>query len=115
MTIHISNEKSCECFRARICMAGQIEQAKAVLVKYVFDNPICVNISPCTYIYRGGMEDGFIVELINYPRCPASWEALLKKAEQIAEELLVELGQDSFLIMGPKETKWKTRRPKETL
>jgi hypothetical protein len=97
--------------RFDIFMAGDIAQAKQVCREYCFEIGLCVTIEPTTYIYTGGQEEGFRVGLINYPRFPASPEALRETAAFLAERLLDRLCQHSFSIVGPNETEWFSRRP----
>lgn len=45
---------------------------------------LCVTVTPTTFIYKNGREDGAIIGLINYPRLPTPKKELKKIAERIA-------------------------------
>lgn len=45
---------------------------------------LCVTVTPTTFIYKDGREDGAIIGFINYPRFPTTKEELEKTAERIA-------------------------------
>lgn len=91
-------------------MAGEIESAKSWLRKFALHTGICVTVEPTTFIYTGGAEEGFVVGLVNYPRFPSSAEELWSKATAIAEGLVKECGQHSYLIVGPDHTTWVSNR-----
>jgi len=60
-----------------------LDEVKDFLQDYVNKSGLCITISPTSFIYRGGREEGIIIGLINYLRFPTQ----LKKLEQIAEEI----------------------------
>ncbi len=62
--------KKCFTESTRIFIAGNIDIAKQYCREYFYDNPGCVTITPTTYIYTGGEEEGVIIEFINYARFP---------------------------------------------
>lgn len=95
---------------ARIYMAGDMEITKQVCRAYCFNIGLCVTLTKTDYIYAGGLEGGFIVELINYPRFSIAYEELLRKVERLAEELMDANYQKSYTIMTSKETFWYSRR-----
>ena len=74
---------------------------------------LCVTVTPTTYVYTAGAEEGVCVRLINYPRFPASTEALQAKAKELAEFLCTELCQWSYSIEMPENTIWVSRRPED--
>lgn len=94
----------------RIFMAGDMEIARQVCRSYTYRVGLCVTLAEAEYIYTGGAESGFIVELINYPRFPKDPENILELAERLAEELMQANYQLSYTIMTPKETYWYSRR-----
>lgn len=99
--------KSLKTYWVRIYMAGDIETAKQVLRKEMFRIPRCVNIHPTQYIYTGGEESGFVIELISYPRFQnENPKKILQRAFELEKILREELGQWSGLIMDSKETHW---------
>ena len=73
----------------------------------------CVTVTPTTYVYTGGEEDGMIVGLINYPRFPASPDNLWERAEDIGDALRTALGQQSYTIQAPDKTVWFSHRPED--
>jgi len=95
----------------QIYMAGDIAQAKQVCREYCFEVGLCVTIEPVDYIYTGGEEAGFRVGLINYPRFPATDDALLEKARGLADRLMRRLCQYPYSIVGAATTEWVSRRP----
>lgn len=72
---------------------------------------LCVTVTPTTYVYTGGAEEGVCVRLINYPRFAEGAENLRRKAEALAEYLKSALCQGSYSIEYPDETVWVTTRP----
>lgn len=104
-------EKSAQTFFADIHMAGDIGAAAIAIQRYVVDVGLCVTLMPQTFIYTGGCEQGFRVGLINYPRFPAEPSSIKARAVELANHLMVELGQHSYSIVTPEETTWYSRRP----
>lgn len=101
--------KECETYWAKIFIAGPIPVAEQVLREITFEG-LCVNIYPNKYIYRGGEEIGYIVELINYPRFPSTGEAIYNKAVSVATTLMENTYQGSFTVMCPDKTTFVSRR-----
>ena len=97
-------------FWAKIYMAGDVHIAKQTCREFCFDVGLCVNIHPTDYIYTGGEEAGFCVEVINYPRFPKSQAEVASTASKLARKLMQSACQHSYLIMDPIETMWVTRR-----
>ena len=65
---------------------------------------LCVTVTPTTFIYKGGNEEGAIVGLINYPRFPSSKEEILDKAIFIGYSLLKRLKQKRLSIVTSDKT-----------
>lgn len=99
-----------ETIRFDIFMAGDLAEAKQVCRGYCFAVGLCVTVEPLTFIYTGGEEAGFRVGLINYPRFPATEDALHQRAMELADRLMKQLCQHSYSIVG-RETEWFSRRP----
>ena len=99
-----------ETFAIKLYLAGDIQVAKQVCREETFADPLCVTVTPCSYIYTGGEEEGYVVGLLNYPRFPATPERLLERARSLAERLMVKGCQWSALIVSPGQTEWITRR-----
>lgn len=103
------NPTTCPTAWARIYMAGVLSDAERVCREYCFNVGACVTVTPTNYIYSGGQESGFIVGLINYPRFPATQEAILSRANVLARMLADALHQRSWTVETPEATTWVTR------
>lgn len=90
-------------------MAGNYDHAMQLLQSYVTRGE-CVSVTKTDYVYKYGMESGFAVKLINYPRFPRDPSTLLDAIIKIADFLLEELGQGSYTITGPDLTYFYDRR-----
>lgn len=97
-------------FPISIFMAGDVRDAQKYCQLYCNDIGLCVTVTPTTYVYTGGSEEGFVVGLINYPRFPATMDALTDRAIDLAQELMRQLGQESFSVQTPCVTHWFSRR-----
>ncbi len=62
-----------------------VKELKNFLQKYVDKIGFCVTITPTTFIYTDGRENGAIIGLINYPRFPKTKKELKQRAEEIAK------------------------------
>lgn len=100
--------KWCRTYWARIYMGGDFETATGTCRKFC-EQGLCVNIRPIEYVYLFGVESGFCVELINYPRFPSTPEELVAQAEKLARQLLSDCSQMSYSIMTPDTTFWYSR------
>lgn len=107
-------EKSCVSIVYAIYMAGDISVAKQICRTNCFEVGLCVNITAVDYIYTGGEEAGFKVELINYPRFESTDNQLKVKTENLASQLMVGCCQNSYTIVGPTITTFYSRRKEET-
>lgn len=94
-----------------IWMAGDYELAKQVCREYCTEIGWCVSIEPVCYIYTGGEEAGFRIGVINYPRFPTEHGELRRKAEKLAERLMIRLCQQSYSVSCFEKTTWHSRRP----
>ncbi len=97
-------------FNVEIHMAGDINAAGLLIQKYAVNVGMCVTLSPQSFIYTGGREEGFRVGFINYPRFPSHPDEIKAKALALASMLMFELGQHSYSIVTPDETTWVSRR-----
>lgn len=61
-----------------------LDDVKDFLQDYTDSIGLCVTITPTTFIYKDGREEGVIIGLINYPRFPTDKEKLEQTAEEIA-------------------------------
>jgi len=106
--------KTVSTIRYDIFIAGDLEQAKQICRQFCYNRGLCVTVEPVAYIYTGGEEAGIRVGLINYPRFPMEQETLQSMARDLANQLMCDLYQNSYSIVGPNETEWVSRR-KENL
>lgn len=102
--------ESCNTWWARIYIAGPINEAKQIIRRECMREGLCVTITPTDYIYTGGEEAGYVVELVNYPRFPASPLAIRRRAEELAIMLRDETFQHSVMVMFPDDTNWYSTR-----
>lgn len=94
-----------------VFMAGDVEHAKQVIRRCCKDNPLCVTVTPTTFIYCGGEEAGFVIGIRNYPRFPSDAYTLRTAAFDMAAVLRNELAQDSFMVVDHSGmTSWSTAR-----
>jgi len=102
--------RECETIRIDIYMAGDFAKAVEFCQKYCDLMGFCVHVERCDYIYTDGMEAGFKVGLINYPRFPEDFDFLWNRAQVIGLRLLKVLDQTSFSIVTPTKTVWFSNR-----
>lgn len=100
-------------YTADIYMAGDIDAAKQVCREFCFSVGLCVTVTPTTYVYTGGAEDGFKIGLINYPRFPSEPARLVDVAARLGALLMERLFQTSFTIVTPEGTSWRSRRSED--
>jgi Fe-S-cluster-containing hydrogenase component 2 len=93
-----------------IHIAGDAEQAKQVCREHCYAVGMCVTVTPTSYIYTGGEEQGVTVRLVNYPRFPSDKQTVLVRATELAARLMARLCQHSYMLETPDETKWVSRR-----
>ena len=98
------NTKVAKTWEGKIFMAGDIDTAKQLIREEAYRSGMCVTISPTTYIYTGGEEDGFVVGLIQYPRFEAEMVTLESSLSVLAQKLAEKCCQKSFTITTPKIT-----------
>ena len=93
-----------------IFVAGQRADVDRVCSDYVFKAGLCVSVESVSFLYTGGREEGAVVRLVNYPRFPSTPEALMARARDLADLLVVGCHQHSVLIVSPDGSEWLTRR-----
>lgn len=93
-------------FNVEIHMAGSVDAASLVIQRHAAENGLCVTISPQSFIYTGGREEGFRVGFINYPRFPKPSGEIALQAHHLAKILREHLGHKSYSIVAPDETTW---------
>lgn len=107
--------KSNPSYSVQIKMAGDIQLARAALQNLFYppNEGFCVTLQPASFLYTAGIEEGFIVGLENYPRFPKTFDEILKKSEEIAQNLIESCFQWSAMIVTPRNTYWLTTRPED--
>lgn len=96
-----------------VYVAGDHQTARESLRRQCLEEGLCVTVTPTTFVYTAGVEEGVAVGLVNYPRFPATPAAISDRARRVALRLMDDLCQWSALVVGPAETLWLTRRPEE--
>lgn len=104
-----SEVKESPTYTATIYIAGELQQAKNCCRRFCMEG-LCVTVTPTTFVYTGGAEDGVAVGLINYPRFPKTNEEIWEKAISLGMVLMDDLCQHSFTVVSPDKTHWFTRR-----
>ncbi len=61
-----------------------VEELKEFLQERTNKGGLCVTVTPTTYIYKEGREEGAIVGIINYPRFIMTRQEIERAAEEIA-------------------------------
>ncbi len=61
-----------------------LEEVKDFLQTYTDRVGLCVTVTPTTFVYTNGREEGAIIGLISYPRFPKTKQKLEQQAEEIA-------------------------------
>lgn len=95
-------------YTATIYIAGDLHDAKSCIRRFCMDG-LCVTVTPTTFIYTAGAEEGVAVGLINYPRFPKSDEEIWETAISLGSVLMDALCQRSFSVVAPDNTHWFTR------
>ena len=109
--LRVGATKECETYWARIFIAGPIEVAKQLLREECMREGLCVTIAPTHYVYTGGEESGYVVELNNYPRFPWTFAQIEGRAYLIVNLLLEKTFQKSAMVQFPHRTAWFTTVP----
>lgn len=102
--------KDDQSWSASIWIAGDLLQAIAACRGYCMSGGLCVTVTPTTFVYTGGAEEGICVRLINYPRFPVTRDELRQTALHLADHLRCALCQHSYSVEFPDITVWDTLR-----
>jgi len=94
---------------AKIFIAGPIDQIKQVVREYCLEGA-CVTVTPTTYIYAMGEEEGVEIGFINYPRFPSTQLDLTDRAMLLGYLLMNACHQGSFTVITPSDTHFVSRR-----
>lgn len=103
-------EKYCESYFFDIHMAGDINAASLIIQRYAAETGMCISLSPQSFIYTGGREEGFKVGFINYPSFQKEPNEIMASARDLARVLRVGLGQLSYSIETISETIWVSHK-----
>lgn len=103
--------KRTETYNVTVYMAGDLQTARESLRRQCFEDGLCVTLTPTSFIYTAGVEEGVAVGLVNYPRFPKQPSEIMDRAKRIAETLMADLFQWSALVVTASETYWLNRRP----
>lgn len=91
---------------ANIWIAGDERDALRACRQYCMTVPLCVSVTPTTFIYTAGAQSGVCVRFIQYPRFETPVAELEHKARSLAAYLMHKLAQRSYSIEFPNETEW---------
>ena len=104
-------KEQCDTFYCNIFIAGDLAIIKQICREHCMKIGLCVTITPTTYIYTGGEENGAIVGLINYPKFPEDAHHIILKATTLGRLLMERCFQLSFSITMPGKTIRYSRNP----
>lgn len=98
------SELEAKSFYANIWIGGNHADAVRACREYCDDTPLCVTVTPTSFVYVRGMEEGVCVRLMQYPRFPEDERKIRNTAHDLAGRLLVKLSQRSYSIEFPDTT-----------
>lgn len=64
----------------------------------------CVTVTPTTFVYKNGREDGVAVGVIDYPRFPTDHQTLRQRSLELAERLRQHFRQLRVSVVFADET-----------
>jgi hypothetical protein len=106
--------KNLETFRAEVYVGlregydgpvvHSLEEVEYWCQEYVDRVGLCVNVTPCKFVYTGGGEPGARIELINYPRFPSTPQTIKNHAYSIAQLLMTMMKQKRCTIVCTDKT-----------
>jgi len=113
MPKHIT--KAARAYKVEIFMAGNITLAQLFCEEYCNEVGLCVTVTPTTYVFTGGQEEGFIVGLINYARFATDNHEkdridIWSHAMSLADRLKTALGQGSYTVQNDKVSHFYSER-----
>ena len=92
----------------KIYMAGDYGDAVRALRKVCGERGDCYSVTPCDFVFSGGLEAGVCVTRINYARFPEDESELVERVRATARFLAGEMFQRSYSIEGPRVTEYMT-------
>lgn len=102
--------QQCPALQITIFMAGDADLAATICRTFCDEHGLCVTVTPTLYVYTGGQEEGFAIGLINYARFPKPPFLIEAMAVELAHELRLALGQESFTVQTPTNSIWYSWR-----
>jgi hypothetical protein len=75
-----------------------------IIQQHVTENSRCVSVTPTTFVYRDGRENGAAIGLINYPRFPTDHFDIRTRAITLGYLLMSRLRQYRVSIVMGSET-----------
>ena len=91
-------------YRIDLYLAGDLGVIRQACREYCFRVGLCVTLTPCDFIYTGGVESGVRVGLVVYPRFPCTRGELYIKAIILGHLLMERACQHTFLLVADDKT-----------
>ena len=101
-------------YSVTISIAGDLHTARESLRRQCIEEGLCITLTPATFIYTHGAEEGMRIGFVNYPRFPKDPSAIRERALKVAQRLMEALCQRTALIETPEETYWIHEEPTPT-
>ena len=98
-------------YSVQVFMAGNIDDAKRQIRQSCYREGLCVTVTPTTFIYTAGEEEGVVIGFQNYPRFPSEPRKILQRAKELAVEVMKATCQRTSLIVAPDSTEWIVIEP----
>lgn len=95
-----------ETYQVTVFVGGDVATAKRWLREECYRSGLCVTVTPTTFVYTGGDEDGLAIGFVNYPRFPSTRDEIWNRAHAIATALVVALCQKTALVVATDRTEW---------
>jgi hypothetical protein len=81
-----------------------IDLAKSICQEYCNKVGLCVSVTPTTFIYTRGNENGCIIGFINYPRFPQTNDQIFNHAVNVAKLLKEKYHQKKVTLVASDKT-----------
>jgi len=81
-----------------------LDDVRVICDEFIDDFKDCVTITPTEYRYVDGYEPGVIVGYIQYPRFIREPEEIIGRALNLAQRLMIRLGQNRVTVTTPDES-----------
>lgn len=96
-----------------VYLAGDLADARRSLRQQCLEEGLCVTLTPTSFIYTAGAEEGVAVGFVNYPRFPKRPDQIVDRAVVVAKKLMADLSQHTALVVTPHRSIWLTKRPED--